>query len=174
MKKKTRLMLMGLGIAVFVIGLILLQVSMPSKEEKKILKENLTLIMPGNSTLSIPIGVVEPGDKVEVRFAATQAITLMVVEKESGRAIEGMMETTRGTSYTGQYSKLAPITYDVDKPMDLILIISIPSDATYISTKLSYVSVYVHPPTIYPYIDVGTVLATAGAAIMIISLIRRK
>jgi hypothetical protein len=174
MKKWLTVLGLVLGIIIILLGSILLQTTVPVREERNMMKENISLMMPGNATLYIPIGIVETGDRVEVRFAATQEVMLMVVEKGSGKAIEGMMETVMGTVFRGPYVKLAPITYNIDKSMDLVLIINIPPDATYSSTKLSYVSIYVHPPHTYPYVGIGTILIVAGIIFIIVVLLKRR
>ncbi|RLI44651.1 hypothetical protein DRO64_03670 [Candidatus Bathyarchaeota archaeon] len=173
MPRKIWILVVIAGLIITCFGLALTQVVTTLHEEKKVMIKDVILTMPGNATLFVPLGHVYAGDRVEVRFTSTPDVTLTTVQTETGRPIEGMMETKMGTSYTGSFVKLAPITYDITEPMNLTVIVSIPSTAEYNNATISYLSVYVHPPTIYLYATQGIGLAVAGIIVTIVGIILR-
>jgi len=92
-----------------------------------------------------------------------------------------MMHVEMGTTFIGEYVKLASLSYDLTEPLDLTVIVSIPAEADqpdpdnpYTSATISYLSVNIFPQTTYPYTIAGTGLAAGGIIIVVIGAVARR
>lgn len=181
-------MRVGLWIIMLLVGFGLMggggaltQMASTKAEARQVMINDVTLEIPGNVSLSVPLGLVQAGSRVEARFTSTPAIQFTTVQTETGRPIEGMMEVEMGTTYIGEYVKLAPLSYDLTQNLDLTVIVSIPAVADqpdpqnpYTSATISYLAVYVFPQTIYPYTNAGAGLAVGGLVIMIAGAVLQR